>query len=156
VQTGIAIDPHRRENGAMLVYPGSHHMGELPLGEDRVMHRPLEDEDLRLVGLDPADARVLELEPGDVALWHLYTVHGSGPNRSTIDRRFYINGYVKASMCDRGEWAFRAASRVPSVPPSSCTTGSSRPSPRAALRGRLKGMRPLLPHVCNRPENPMG
>jgi ectoine hydroxylase-related dioxygenase (phytanoyl-CoA dioxygenase family) len=30
VQTGIAIDPHRRENGAMLVYPGSHRMGELP------------------------------------------------------------------------------------------------------------------------------
>jgi ectoine hydroxylase-related dioxygenase (phytanoyl-CoA dioxygenase family) len=112
MQTGIAIDPHRRENGAMLVYPGSHRMGELPLGEDRVMHRPLQDEDLRRVGLDPAGARVLELEPGDVALWHLYTVHGSGPNRSTIDRRFYINGYIKASMCDRGEWAFRGGEPV--------------------------------------------
>jgi ectoine hydroxylase-related dioxygenase (phytanoyl-CoA dioxygenase family) len=107
VQTGIAIDPHREDNGAMLVYPGSHCMGELSLGDGRVMDRPLDEDDLRRVGLDPAQARVLELEPGDVALWHLYTVHGSGPNNSANDRRFYINGYVKASMCDRGEWAFR-------------------------------------------------
>jgi ectoine hydroxylase-related dioxygenase (phytanoyl-CoA dioxygenase family) len=112
VQTGIAIDPHRRENGAMLAYPGSHRVGELPLGEDRVMDRPLDDEDVRRVGLDPAGVRVLELEPGDVALWHLCTVHGSGPNRSAIDRRFYINGYVKASMCDRGEWTFRGGEPV--------------------------------------------
>jgi ectoine hydroxylase-related dioxygenase (phytanoyl-CoA dioxygenase family) len=112
VQTGIAIDPHRLENGAMLVYPGSHRMGELSLGKGRVMERPLEGEDLRRVGLDPSGARVLELEPGDVALWHLYCVHGSGPNRSAMDRRFYINGYVSASMCDRGEWTFRGGEPV--------------------------------------------
>jgi ectoine hydroxylase-related dioxygenase (phytanoyl-CoA dioxygenase family) len=113
VQTGIAIDPHRKENGAMLVYPGSHRMGELSLGDGRVMDRPLDEEDLRRVGLDPSQARVLELEPGDLALWHLYTVHGSGQNNAAIDRRFYINGYVKASMCDRGEWTFRAGEPVP-------------------------------------------
>ena len=62
------------------------------------MNRSLDDDDVRHVGLDPAGARVLELQPGDVALWHLYTVHGSGPNRSATDRRLYINGYVKASM----------------------------------------------------------
>lgn len=112
VQTGIAIDPHRRENGAMLVYPGSHRMGELPLRGDRVINRSLDDDDVRRVGLDPTDARVLELEPGDVALWHPYTLHGSGPNRSATDRRFYINGYVKASMCDRGEWTFRGGEPV--------------------------------------------
>ena len=112
VQTGIAIDPHRRKNGAMLVYPGSHRMGELSLGGDRVMNRSLDEDDVRRFGLDPACARVLELEPGDVALWHLYTVHGSGPNRSARDRRFYINGYVKASMCDRGEWTFRGGEPV--------------------------------------------
>jgi hypothetical protein len=43
-----------------------------------------------------------------VAIWHLYLVHGSGPNRSPTDRRFHINGYVRAASCDRGEWAFRA------------------------------------------------
>ena len=30
-----------------------------------------------------------------------------GPNVSSIDRRFYINGYVTAECCDRGELAFR-------------------------------------------------
>ena len=48
-----------------------------------------------------------QLEPGDVALWNLFTVHGSGPNSSDLDRRFYLNGYVRAEDCDRGEWAFR-------------------------------------------------
>ena len=113
VQTGIAVDAHRKENGAMLVYPGSHRMGDLSLGEGRVMDRPMDENDLRRAGLDASQVRVLELEPGDVALWHLYTVHGSGPNNSAMDRRFYINGYVKASMCDRGEWTFRNGRPVP-------------------------------------------
>ena len=108
VQTGIAIDPHGRDNGAMTVFPGSHLMGELGLGSDgRVMDRPLDDADLVAVGLDPKDKVNLELEPGDVAFWNLFTVHGSGPNRTAGDRRFYINGYVAAADCDRGEWAFR-------------------------------------------------
>ena len=49
----------------------------------------------------------LELEPGDFAMWGLFTVHGSGPNETKRDRRFYLNGYVRAADCDRGEWAFR-------------------------------------------------
>jgi ectoine hydroxylase-related dioxygenase (phytanoyl-CoA dioxygenase family) len=108
VQTGIAIDPHRAANGAMRVVPGSHRLGELALGgEGRVMERQMSDDDLIRAGLDPASAVDLELEPGDVGLWHLYLVHGSGPNRSTIDRRFYLNGYVVAENCDRGVLAFR-------------------------------------------------
>jgi ectoine hydroxylase-related dioxygenase (phytanoyl-CoA dioxygenase family) len=109
VQTGIAIDPHRRENGAMTMIPGSHRRGELAIGPSgRVMDRQLSDADLLEFGLDPRGAVDLELEPGDVALWHLCTVHGSGPNLSARDRRFYLNGYVVAENCDRGEWAFRA------------------------------------------------
>jgi ectoine hydroxylase-related dioxygenase (phytanoyl-CoA dioxygenase family) len=108
VQTGIAIDPHRRENGAMTVIPGSHRLGELAFeGPARVMSRALSDDDLIGLGLDPASKVDLVLDPGDVALWHLYTIHGSGPNRSPDDeRRFYLNGYVIAENCDRGEWAF--------------------------------------------------
>lgn len=113
VQTGIAVDPHRLENGAMRFSPGSHRLGEVALGCGRVMDRPLDDDDLRRAGLDPATAVTLDLEPGDVALWHLFTMHGSGANRSAIDRRLYINGYVRASMCDRGEWTFRDGRAVP-------------------------------------------
>ena len=112
VQTGIAIDPHRRDNGAMIMFPESHLGGELALGEGRVMDRPLDEADLLRAGIDPRAAEVLTLEPGDVALWHLFTVHGSGANASAIDRRLYINGYVKAPMCDRGEWTFRCGQPV--------------------------------------------
>jgi len=112
VQTGIAIDPHRPENGAMTVLPGSHKLGELAFektGErnGRVMDRSLSDADLAALGLDPASTVDLCLDAGDVALWHLHTIHGSGPNLSHGERRFYLNGYVTAANCDRGEWAFR-------------------------------------------------
>jgi ectoine hydroxylase-related dioxygenase (phytanoyl-CoA dioxygenase family) len=108
LQTGIAVDPHRRENGAMMMIPGSHRLGELAFGHDtQIMHRIMTDDDLRHAGIDPTRAVPLEFDPGDVAIWHLYCVHGSGPNLSAVDRRLYINGYVSAESCDRGEWAFR-------------------------------------------------
>jgi len=108
IQTGIAVDPHRRANGAMKLYPGSHRLGELQFETPgRVMHQAMSDDDLIAHGLDPGTLVDLELDPGDLALWHVNTIHGSGPNRSEIDRRLYINGYVTAANCDRGEWAFR-------------------------------------------------
>ncbi len=108
VQTGIAVDPHTKENGAILVYPGSHLLGELPLEtRGRVMDASADEEQLAALGLDPDKVVSLELEPGDVGLWHLNLIHGSGPNHSNLDRRLYINGYVNAANCDRGEWAFR-------------------------------------------------
>jgi ectoine hydroxylase-related dioxygenase (phytanoyl-CoA dioxygenase family) len=108
VQTGIAIDAHRRGNGAMRLYPGSHRFGEKELaGAAPVLDQAMADERLAAAGLDPARLVDLELEPGDVALWNVYTIHGSGPNTSADDRRFYLNGYVRAQDCDRGEWAFR-------------------------------------------------
>jgi ectoine hydroxylase-related dioxygenase (phytanoyl-CoA dioxygenase family) len=107
IQTGIAIDPHGADNGAMTIVPGSHRLGELSAVGGRVMDRALSDRDLVELGLEPGAVVHLTLEPGDVAFWHLHTIHGSGPNRSTIDRRFYLNGYVIAQNCDRGEWAFR-------------------------------------------------
>jgi ectoine hydroxylase-related dioxygenase (phytanoyl-CoA dioxygenase family) len=120
VQTGIAIDPHTAGSGAMLVYPGSHRLGEIGAGAPAgapVMDSPADVADLARLGLDPQALEVLELAPGDVALWHLYTLHGSGPNRCAADRRFYLNGYVRAADCDRGEWTFRDGRPVPLGPP---------------------------------------
>ncbi len=108
IQTGIAIDPHSAANGAMVICPGSHRLGELPFDPDRhSMDVALDTADLERLGVDTANTVLLEMEPGDLALWHVHTLHGSGPNRSDIDRRLYINGYVVAANCDRGEWAFR-------------------------------------------------
>jgi len=113
VQTGLAVDPHTRENGAMRLLPGSHRLGEIELaGAGPVLDQAMADERLARVGLDPAHLVDVALEPGDVALWNLYTIHGSGPNRTRADRRFYLNGYVRGPDCDRGEWAFRTGAPV--------------------------------------------
>ncbi len=114
VQTGLAIDAHDRSNGAMTIFPGSHKLGELRLADaEPILDRPLDDADVARAGIDPASKIHLELEPGDLAFWNLYLVHGSGPNRSGGDRRFYLNGYVSAGDCDRGEWAFRGGRPCP-------------------------------------------
>ncbi len=108
VQTGIAVDPHTAENGAMVLCPGSHRLGELPFDPAvHAMDAVLDIADLSKFGADPDNIVILQMAPGDLALWHVHTLHGSGPNRSAVDRRLYINGYVIADSCDRGEWAFR-------------------------------------------------
>jgi ectoine hydroxylase-related dioxygenase (phytanoyl-CoA dioxygenase family) len=108
VQTGLAIDPHGPESGGMRFIPHSHLRGDL--GMDCSKHSlgaAMTEAALEAVGLSAADAVDLVLEPGDLALWSPYLVHGSGTNRSDHKRRFYINGYVRAADCDRGEWTFR-------------------------------------------------
>jgi ectoine hydroxylase-related dioxygenase (phytanoyl-CoA dioxygenase family) len=117
VQTGLAIDPHNPETGGMRFIPGSHSRGALELDTStEVLGTMMSDEALLAAGLSPEDAVDLVLEPGDLALWSPYLVHGSGTNRSDHRRRLYINGYVRAEDCDRGEWAFRGGEPVPLGP----------------------------------------
>lgn len=107
IQTGLAIDPHNETSGGMRILPGSHALGHLDMEIDgAVMDNAVAEDALVRLGLDPAGLVYLELEPGDLALWSPYLVHGSGANRADHFRRFYINGYVRAADCDRGEWAF--------------------------------------------------
>ncbi len=114
VQTGLALDSHNSLSGGLRIVPRSHLRGDLDMAiEGTVMDTVMCDAALDAVGLDPAAAVQLDLAPGDVALWTPYSVHGSGPNRSDHFRRFYINGYIRAADCDRGEWAFRDGEPVP-------------------------------------------
>jgi ectoine hydroxylase-related dioxygenase (phytanoyl-CoA dioxygenase family) len=114
VQTGIAIDRHTAASGAMRLYPGSHRLGEVELPiVGAVLDAGAADESLRRAGLDPARLVSVELEPGDLAFWNVWTIHGSGRNATAGDRRFYLNGYVRAADCDRGEWAFRDGAPCP-------------------------------------------
>ena len=108
VQTGLAIDPHNPESGGMRFIPGSHLGGDLHMDcSTHALGTAMKDAALDAAGLSADDVVELVLEPGDLALWSPYLVHGSGTNCSNHRRRFYINGYVRASDCDRGEWAFR-------------------------------------------------
>ena len=112
-QTGLAIDPHGPESGGMRFIPRSHLRGDLHMDcSTHSLGAAMKDAALEAVGLSEADAIDLVLEPGDLALWSPYLVHGSGTNSSKHRRRFYINGYVRAADCDRGEWAFRSGRPV--------------------------------------------
>ena len=113
VQTGLAIDPHGPEAGGMRFIPRSHLRGDLHMNcETHSLGAAMTDAALDAVGLSAGDAVDLVLEPGDLALWSPYLVHGSGTNGSGHRRRFYVNGYVRAEDCDRGEWAFRGGKPV--------------------------------------------
>lgn len=117
VQTGLAIDPHTPESGCMRIIPRSHLRGDLDMdSSQKALGTAMSDDALDAVGLAAADAIDLLLEPGDLALWSPYLVHGSGKNVSNHRRRLYINGYVSAGDCDRGEWAFRDGEPVPFGP----------------------------------------
>ena len=117
VQTGLAIDPHRPESGCMKFVPGSHLAGDLGMDcSKKALGTAMTGDALAAVGLSEADAIELVLEPGDFAMWSPYLVHGSGTNSSDHKRRLYINGYVRAADCDRGEWAFRGGQPVPFGP----------------------------------------
>ncbi len=113
VQTGLAIDPHNPVSGGLQFVPGSHLLGDLSIAlDDEVMaNRPCEEQ-LAAAGLNKAGIVHLDLEPGDFVLWSPYLVHGSATNHADHFRRFYINGYVRAADCDRGEWAFRGGAPV--------------------------------------------
>lgn len=117
VQTGLAIDPHNPHTGGMRFVPGSHRRGDLPLDTStEVLGTAMDDAALVEAGLSTDNIVDLVLEPGDLALWNPYLVHASGLNSSDHRRRLYINGYVRADDCDRGEWAFRDGEPVPFGP----------------------------------------
>lgn len=117
VQTGLAIDPHVPKAGGLRFIPRSHLRGDLHMDCERhSLGAAMTEKALEAVGFSEADVISLELDPGDLALWSPYLVHGSGTNRSGHKRRFYINGYVRAGDCDRGEWAFRSGQPVPFGP----------------------------------------
>ena len=117
VQTGLAIDPHTPESGCMRFIPRSHLRGDLKMdGTRKALGTAMTDDALQAVGLSESDAVDLLLESGDLALWSPYLVHGSGKNQSDHKRRLYINGYVRAADCDRGELAFRDGVPVPFGP----------------------------------------
>lgn len=114
VQTAIGIDRHWAGNGAMKLLPFSHTRGNLQIDGGANHHYDTREEGVAKAGLDPAKLIDCELEEGDVALWGPYMIHGGGINTTADNyRRLYINGYVKAANCDRGQPVFHRGQPVP-------------------------------------------
>ncbi len=117
VTTGLAVNRQGAHNGGLKVFPNSHKLGYLGLS-DEYAHVMLgdtrQDDELRAAGLDPKDVVQLEMEPGDLAIWTLFTVHGSSQNTSNDNRILMLNSYIRAEDSpERGEWAFRDGRSIP-------------------------------------------
>jgi len=114
VQTGLAIDRHWAGNGAMKIMPYSHLRGDLSMDNGKSSHSDTREQAVANAGFDPSKLIDIEMEPGDIALWTPYTIHGGGINTTNDNqRRMYINGYVKAQNCDRGQPVFHHGAPVP-------------------------------------------
>ena len=114
-QTAVAIDPMTECNGALRVIPGSHRRPDaLGTVDDIYSQQDLADDRLADAQFNGDDAIPLLADPGDVVAWHPDLIHGSGlNNHPTLDRCLYINGYVNAHDCFRGQWAWLDAQPVP-------------------------------------------
>jgi ectoine hydroxylase-related dioxygenase (phytanoyl-CoA dioxygenase family) len=114
VQTGLGIDRHRAGNGAMKLLPFSHLRGNLMIDNGVARFDDTREEAVAQAGFDPARLIDCELDEGDLGVWGPYLIHGGGINSSMDSyRRLYINGYVRAADCDRGQPAFHHGKPVP-------------------------------------------
>lgn len=105
VQTITVVDEATVANGCLHIVPESHKLGNLKV--ERYAKGRIEDH------VDVKKAIPLEASPGDVVMFTSYTVHGSMSNTTDRPRRSYINGFVRASACDVGKWAFLDGKPVP-------------------------------------------
>jgi phytanoyl-CoA hydroxylase len=97
VGTWTALEPCTRENGCLVVLPGTH-KGEL-------LRHELPDWEyvnfayFGVKGVGPDTERVhLEMEPGDTVFFHPLLLHGSGRNRSPGFRRA-ISAHFASADC---------------------------------------------------------
>lgn len=84
VQTLTALDRMDADNGGLFVLPESHRRGHVA---------PI-DGKLPDGAFDLSRAVPLVLAPGDTLFMNPFTVHGSGPNRGSTQRRLFINGFA--------------------------------------------------------------
>jgi hypothetical protein len=85
VQIAVAIDPTGPDNGGLSFVPGSHRLGFVADPATGVL--PAE-------AFDAASAVTPELHPGDAVYFGPFVIHGSEPNRSTVSRRTFLQGYA--------------------------------------------------------------
>jgi phytanoyl-CoA hydroxylase len=102
IATWTALEPVTRENGCLVVLPGSH-TGEL-LPHENVDWEFVNGGYWGAAGVDGDVERVhLEMNPGDTVFFHPVLIHGSGRNRSDGPRRAISAHY--GSMDCTWEWS---------------------------------------------------
>ncbi len=112
VQVITAIDACNKDNGPLLVIPGSHKWGYLEFGEF------LNTQDLQTRFMDQKQLKVADvqmplfMQPGDTVLMHPRLIHGSWPNESNEFRRILINGFSSPGANNRQYPGTGSAKRI--------------------------------------------
>jgi phytanoyl-CoA hydroxylase len=109
VASWTALERVTKENGCLVVVPGSHR-GELLVHENPDWEH-LNGGYFGVRGLgDEMDRRIhLEMEPGDTVFFHPILVHGSGRNRTQGFRRAISAHYTALDV----EWAWATDASIP-------------------------------------------
>ena len=85
---GVAIDDMTKENGCLLVIPGSHKGPIYNHHQNGFFVGAVTDPDF-----DPDGAIPLEVRAGGISIHHVRTLHGSAPNVSNKPRRLLLLQY---------------------------------------------------------------
>lgn len=109
----LALTDVGPENGGLMLYPGSHRLGRLPVTDVENTPRPDQDPNARRTrtvlppGLPAIDAVVPK---GGVVFLHGLVVHSSHTNRSDGHRYALLNTYIRTGAPFRpGQYARRTA-----------------------------------------------
>lgn len=82
----VALMPATSENGCMRVVPGTHTKPFMPQRETYATDNALSRGQEIAVEVDEKQAVDFILKPGEMSLHHIWIVHGSNANRTTIPR----------------------------------------------------------------------
>ena len=88
---GVAIDDMTRENGCLMVIPGSHKGKVYDHHQDGRFIGAVTEEDF-----DDGDAEPVEVSAGGISLHHVRALHGSLPNVSNKPRRLLLIMFAAA------------------------------------------------------------
>ncbi len=104
VSAWIAFTVSTSENGCLRVLPGSHREGSLPHNASAAGPGNLLRSGLELaLEVDADEARDVTLRPGQMSLHHVYTVHGSNPNQSSLGRKGFAVRYLAPRVSQESE-----------------------------------------------------
>lgn len=86
-------------NGGLIVYPGSHKEGDLPVRKLNLSLDPSQDKNANneeTVVPEKYKAYNLRLKKGDALFIHAHVVHGSNANNSNANRYALLNLFIKS------------------------------------------------------------
>lgn len=98
VTAWVALSESNRENGALEVISGTHHLDQLPHRDTFAAENLLSRGQEVAVDVGDATPSLIELQPGEMSLHHVRLVHGSAPNQSNDRRIGFAIRFIPTSV----------------------------------------------------------